>query len=156
MSDTDKVTVIAGVRKLSDAAIGEVLGLATIASDGTFALLAPNSVSANLGWSAKGTSTAAAVATGISSPATRHIVGIGDISGDIARIIVNQASTTSTSDQGTGNYRNDTLNIGGRNNAASLPFNGYIHYLFICGEVVPDSVLTKIYRGLGPRIGLTV
>jgi hypothetical protein len=54
---TGKMTVWAGVRKLSDAAQGVVSELsATIASNnGSFLLTAPNSAAANYNWSSKGT-----------------------------------------------------------------------------------------------------
>ncbi len=144
LSGTDKVTVFAAVRKLSDAAIGSVVENPTIASDGTFALLAPNSATSNIGWSSKGTTTAAAIATGITSPATRIITGIGDISGDISRIRINgvQAAETLT-DQGTGNYRNDVLAIF-RRNAATLPFNGQCFALLVAGGSYSTATIQRV------------
>jgi len=144
LSGTDKVTVFAAVRKLSDAAIGSVVENPTIASDGTFALLAPNSATSNIGWSSKGTTTAAAIATGITSPATRIITGIGDISGDISRIRINgvQAAETLT-DQGTGNYRNDVLAIF-RRNAATLPFNGQCFALIVAGGSYSTATIQRV------------
>jgi len=159
LSNTDEVTVIAGVRKLSDAAGGTIAELsATIsANNGAFQMLGPNGANPNYLFRSRGTTERVAIsANSFSSPITNFLVGVGDISGDVCRLLINGTQVaTDTADQGTGNYGNYTLNIGMRNNA-SLPFNGYIHYLFICGAIVPDSVLTKIYRGLGPRIGLTV
>lgn len=55
-----------------------------------------------------------------------------------------------------GNFLNDTLNIGGRGNAITLALNGSISALFICGEIVPDAIITKVFRGLGPQIGVSV
>jgi hypothetical protein len=159
LSDTDKVTVIAGVRKVSDAASGTIAELsATIsANNGAFQMRGPNGANPNYLFRSRGTTERVAIsANSFSSPITNFLVGVGDISGDVCRLLINGTQVaTDTADQGTGNYANSTLNIGMRNNA-SLPFNGYIHYLFICGAIVPDSVLTQIYRGLGPRIGLTV
>ena len=158
LSDTDEVTVIAGVRKLSDAALGCVVEFTANASsnNGAFYLFAPitNGV-ANAQFASRGTTAIGATVSGIAAPITLNLAGKGNISGDISRLTANGVTVTVTTDQGTGNYSNDTLNIGQRNNA-TLPLNGYVHYLFICGAIVPDAVLTRIYRGLGPRIGLTV
>jgi len=158
LSNTDKVCVIAGVRKLSDAARGSICELtATIASNnGAFNLTAPNAASDTFAFESKGTTLRDAVSSGHTAPITRHVSAIGDIAGDLSMITVNGVSVDNTGDQGSGNFSNSTLNIGGRNNAASLPFNGHIHYLFICGAIPPDAVLTQIYRGLAPRIGISV
>ena len=163
LSNTDKVTVIAGVRKLSDAATGFICELGTGAggsTSGTFGLVAPSLGGANsYRFASGGTGTSRAAGTGVfaAAPDTSHLAGISDISAPLVVLRRNGSIVESVAlSQGTGNFSNQTLNIGGRNNSATLPFNGYIHYLFICGAIVPDSVLTKIYRGLGPRIGLTV
>jgi hypothetical protein len=155
LSGTDKVTVFAAIRKLSDAAIGEVVGLSTIASDGTFAILAPSSASANIGWSSKGTTTVSAIATGIASPATRIVTGFGDISSDVARIRINgvQAAETLT-DQGTGNYRNDILHLF-RRGGTTLPFNGNLYALIVAGGSYPLSTIQRVERILS-RITPTV
>jgi hypothetical protein len=161
LSDTDKVTVIAGVRKLSDADTGTIIELTSnsASTSGAFALFGPSLGGAdNFRFRSRGTTTQDATAAGsFASPVTSFLVGCGDIGGDVSKLSINgTAVATNTGDQGTGNYANSTLNIGGRNNAATVPFNGYLHYMFICGAIVPDAVLTKIFRGLGPRIGLTV
>ena len=161
LSNTDEVTVIAGVRKLSDAAGGVIVehSADVNSNNGSFGIFAPTSLAANSVNSAyRGTSFVAnATANSFTSPISGIIASVFDIAGPLNRQIINGMSiNTVTTSAGTGNFANNTLNIGGRNNAASLPFNGYIHYLFICGAIVPDDILTRIYRGLGPRIGLTV
>lgn len=160
MSNTDEVCVIAGVRKLSDTAIGVALELTDNSSTntGVFAFLAPPTASANYRMRSGGTTIRDATSpTDYPSPTSNHIDGIGHISGDKAELRINGVSiVTNSSDQGTGNYSNSTLNIGGRNNSASLPFNGAISYLFVLGAIPPDAVLTKVFRGLAPQIGVSV
>lgn len=133
---TDKMTVWAGVRKLSDAAAGLITELsATQASNnGAFNLRGPDNPNATTyDFLSKGTIAGAAVATGYSSPITNVFCGIGNISGDQAILRLNNTQVaSSTADQGSGNYGNYPLYIG-RRGGSSLPFNGRIYSLIIRG-----------------------
>lgn len=125
---TDKVTVVAGVRKLSDAAVGIVAELsATVgANNGAFALQAPAGTgSPSIGFLAKGTALAVATSTSIASPFTGIITGIGDIAADTAITRVNgvQVAADTATNQGTGNYGSYPLFLMARNQASSF-FNG--------------------------------
>lgn len=158
MSDTDKVTVIAGVRKLSDAATGFLVELtASLASNNGAFLLAAPAVNGGTSYRMLSKGTIIAETSGgvfAAAPNTSHLVSASSISDPFVQLRRNNhIVSTSTSSQGTGNYSQSNLNIGSRNNGASLPFNGWIHYLIVCGDIVPDTVLQKIYRGLGWRIG---
>ena len=125
----DKAQVFAGVRKLSDAARGVVLELSpSIATNnGAFALFAPNSAGADFAFESKGTTLQSAIASGIASPATRVMTGLGDISGDTSTLRLNGVQAAQNiGDQGTGNYNpagTYTLYSGGRA-GTSLFFNG--------------------------------
>jgi hypothetical protein len=140
---TDKMTVWAGVRKLSDAASGVVaeLSAASFDNNGTFTLNAP-SVGADYFWRSKGTlNSSASTAASYPSPITAVLTGIGDISGDISRLRYNATQILNlTADQGTGNYGNYPLYIGRRNNA-TVPFNGRLYSLLIRGA---QSTATQI------------
>ena len=132
---TDKMTVWAGVRKLSDAAAGMVCELSTTSTNnGSFYLAAPVTANANYGFHSKGTNPQPAqTGNSFASPHTSVTTGIGDISGDISSIRVNGTTiTTSKLDQGTGNYGNYPLYIG-RRGGTSLPFNGRIYQLIVRG-----------------------
>ena len=131
---TDKVTVWAGVRKMSDAAIGMIVELSASAgaNNGVFYLAAAASAGPNYQLLSKGTVLAAATLSGIAAPITNVLTGICAISGDLCRLRVNGTATSATTDQGTGNYGNYPLYIGRRNNA-SLPFNGRIYQLIVRG-----------------------
>lgn len=156
-SATDKMTVMAGVRKSSDAARGTVCELtATIASNnGGFHLTAPNAASDTFAFESKGTSLTDAVASSIAAPATRVLTGIGNIAGDSTSLRVNGAvSDTDTGDQGTGNYANAVVYIG-RRGGSSLPFNGLLYTLIIRGATTPTSTIADFEKLLARRCGVT-
>jgi hypothetical protein len=158
-SATDKMTVMAGVRKNVDTARATVCELtASIASNnGGFHLTAPNAASDTFAFESKGTSLTDAVATGIAAPATRVLTGIGNIAGDSASLRVNGAvADTDTGDQGTGNYANAAVFIGSRG-GSSFRFNGLIYTLIVRGATTPTGTiadfeknLLRIRAGLGP------
>lgn len=161
LSDTDKVTVIAFTRKLTNVSFQCHVEHSSDAgtNNGSFNMFGPaaSSGARDYGFRSTGTiSVPAESPTTFPAPLSAMVVGVGDISGDVSRLMVNNTQVAiSTSNQGTGNYGNYTLNIGQRA-GLSFALNGYMHVLFACGTIVPDSVLTRIYRGLGPIIGVTV
>lgn len=138
---TDKMSVFAGVRKLSDAAQGVLAELsATIVSNnGSFLLAAPDGATATFGFDSKGTTQVDAVASSLTAPITRLVTGLADIAGDTTTIRINGVQTDQdTGDQGTGNYGNYPLYIGRRNNA-TLPFNGRDYGVIIVGKTASAS-----------------
>ena len=157
-SATDKMTVMAGVRKSSDAAAGMIVELGSSSAAGSFSFLAPNSVSPNGDYYFRSRGTGSSNATSAkSAPTTDVLSGIGDISGDISSLRINGAvAATSTADQGTGNYTNNALYIGSRG-GSSLRFNGIIYSLIIRGASTPTGTIADFERnllrlraGLGP------
>jgi hypothetical protein len=148
-SATDKVTVCAGVRKLSDAATGVVVDLSNDGgvNNNTWALLAP-SVNGSYRFISKGTLQATA-GTGVfaAAPNTSVVSSLGNISGDIATLRRNGAEVeTATTDQGTGNYANAPLYIGARADVA-LRFNGRLYALIGRGALsnAATLALTETY-----------
>jgi hypothetical protein len=142
----DAMSVFAGVRKASDAGQGVVAELsATIASNnGTFLLAAPDGATQTFGWDSKGTNQVDAVATSLAAPRTAVLTGISDISSDICTIRVNGVQAdTDASDQGTGNYGNYPLNIGARNNGASVRLNGRIYSLIVRAATTSAADVTS-------------
>jgi Concanavalin A-like lectin/glucanases superfamily len=143
-SSGDKMTVWAGVRKLSDAGNGSVVELsaAADANNGAFFLRAPAGGLPNYQWLSNGTLNTTATPSPYVAPITNVLTGIGDISGDqcILRVNGTQAAS-STADQGTGNYGNYPLYIG-RRGGASLPFNGRLNSLIIRGAQSTDAQIS--------------
>ena len=137
---TDKMQVFAGVRKLSDAAVGMVAELSADwnTNNGAFTLQAPPSAGSERHFfGTKGTvQSSATVASGYPAPITNVLTGIGNISGDQAILRVNGAQfAISTTDQGIGNYGNYPLYVGARA-GTSLFFNGNLYQLIIAGGSV--------------------
>jgi len=159
---TDKVQVFAGVRKLSDAAIGLIAELSNAVGSypGSFALFAPGVAAANYMWRNRGSAfqvDASYTNALVAAPVSNVITGIGDISGDIAQVRVDGTQVaSSTTDQGTGNYGNYPLYIG-RRAGTSLPFNGHIYGLIIrFGPTLTDAQITNTERWLARRTGVTI
>lgn len=137
----DKMTVTAGVTKLSDAALGMVTELSANLSlnNGSFWCLAPltTGASADFDISFKGTNQVQ-VNSGIKlSPVTAVITGASSISTPSAEFIYNGTRTElDTGSQGTGTYGNYPLYLFARGNA-SLYFTGYFY-----GAVVVQKFLS--------------
>ena len=95
-------------------------------------------------------------AASLPAPNTSVLTGIGDISGDVARIRRNGAVIdTNTGDQGTGNYANAAFFIGRRNNA-SLPFNGRLYGLTALGRTATDAELASMEAWVAGKTGVTI
>lgn len=139
---TDKMTVFAGVRKLSDAATGVVgeLSASSGAAFGVFVMAGPWSpvskrFTFNNNGNAGAVAEAATTSTSFNAPITSILTGLGDISGDSSILRVNGVQVASSAaDQGAGNYGNYPLYIG-RRGGASIPFNGQLYGLVIRGAL---------------------
>lgn len=155
-SATNKMTVFAGMRKLSDAAQAELLGLtaAPPTGSGTFWLQTPNAAAAtNYVWNSRGTATSATSATPFAAPDTAVITGIGDISGDSGIIRRNGVQiSASAADQGTGNYANDIVYIG-RRGGTTLPFNGRLYSLIVRGAETTAADITASETWVNSKTG---
>ena len=143
---TDKMTVVAGVRKLSDAVTGFLAELSTtVANAGTFGLQAPNTAG-TYRFESGGSIPYAGVATasGYAAPITNVITGIGNISGDqsILRVDAIQAAIN-TGDQGAGTFGNYPLYLF-RRGGSSLPFNGRFYGLTIVNKLLSTTELEQL------------
>lgn len=139
---TDKMTVFAGVRKLSDAAPSILTELSANANpnNGAFFVTAPENTSpagnyASLSRGTAGVSASqSAKSTVILAPNTSVLTATHDISGDLSALRINGAAngTNGTGDKGTGNFGNYPLYIGARA-CDSLFFNGNLYNLIVRG-----------------------
>ena len=156
---TDKMTVFAGVRKLSDAATATLFETSSsiINNNGTLFFGSPTSTN-SYQFNSKGSSESiAGSGNGVYvAPITNVVAGISDISGDsvILRVNGNQVAQ-STADQGTGNYGNFPLYIG-RRGGTSYPFNGRLYGLIVRGAATDDSHLTHAEKFLAYKSGVTL
>ena len=158
-STTNKMTVFAGVRKLSDATQGVVAELTQFVGSfaGSFTVFAPaTGTAANYGWRCRGNGTVPIVnsPTTFAAPDTAVFTGIGDISGDIATLRIDgvQVATDTTTDQGTGNFANDIFYIG-RRGGSSLPFNGNIYSLIVRGAESTTGQITATETWVNGKTG---
>ena len=155
-SGTDKMTVWAGVQKLSDAAQAVLLELS--ANSGTtpnsFSLQAPGpGVSFRLVSAGSATGSGIADATGFPAPTARVLTGIGDISGDRATLQVNGLQVAqSTADQGTGNYSNNPVYLF-RRGGTTLPFNGIFTGLIARGAASTQTQIDLGNNYLNSKLG---
>ena len=154
-SATDKMSVFAGVRKLSDAASGIICELGVGAANGLLYLLVPNTPLGAYQFYSRGTVNVFAT-SGVGTtpvPSTNVLSGFGDIIGDVARLRVNGAQAAETlTDQGTGNYSNNSLYIGRRNNF-SLPFNGNLYSLIVRGALSTDAQIASTETWVNGKTG---
>lgn len=156
---TDKMTVMAGVRKLSDAASGVVIELSGDAAlNRAFSFFAPSTFGGMFSYRARSTGSLPADLTisGYPAPISNVVVLQSNIATDLLSFRVNgtQAASTST-DQGTGNYGNYPLYIG-RRGGTELPFNGRLYGLIVRGAATDDLHLTHAEKYLANKSGVTL
>lgn len=155
-SATDKMTVIAGVRKLSDAGTGIVAELSAdaTANNGAFALHAPNGPNPNYLFRSRGTtSTQATATTSYAAPITSVLTGQSNIATPLCAISVNGAVIESGSGpQGTGNYGNYPLYLF-RRGGSSVPFNGRFYGAIVRGAATDAGTLNRAEFYMNSRTG---
>ena len=148
---TDKMSVFAGVRKLSDAAIGTIVELSVSygTNAGAFLLSAPDSISASTYGVGLHTSTTGYYLPSVfASPVTNTIAIKFDAaaSGLANQIIPRINGSINQSNGGgsvsSGNFGNYPLYIG-RRGGSSLPFNGRIYSLIVCGKLASAAEIAS-------------
>lgn len=150
---TDALTVGAGIRKASDAAIGYVIE--GVIAPASFGLYGPAGASPSYGFLSRGTGIAVASvnAAPYAAPQTAVLVGLGKISTDQCVLRHNGAQVASVAtDQGTGNFANQALYIGKRQNNSN-PLNGRIYALVVLGRSVAAPELTSLETWINARTG---
>jgi len=152
---TDKMTVWAGVRKLSDAARGVVAELSNNDAN-SFQINAPSAVAPldNFAFASRGSNFPGfAQASGYSAPISGVLTGIGQIDTDTNVLRVNGSQVaTNVVDQGTGNYGNYPLYIGERG-GAFFPFNGWLTSLIIRGAQSTQSQIEATEAWVNGKTG---
>jgi hypothetical protein len=156
LSGTNKLSVFAGIRKLSDAGIAVLAEFGTGALNGSFFLAAPRSGGAgNYGFNSQGTSVGDVVsASSWSAPVTTVLTGLSDISGDTTYLRADGVliGSNTTSDQGTGNYGNYSLFIASRF-ASSLRFNGRLYSMIIRGAASSAAEINATETWVNSKTG---
>ncbi len=163
LSGVDKVSVFAGVRKLSDSAIGTVVGLSsTPSAAGAFELSAPGAPATYrfAGRSSAGEAGLATAQTSASyvAPQTSVISGVADfaLSAGEFKIRANGVlAGASASLANTGAFSVSPLYIG-RRGGSSLPFSGNIYGLVVRGSLTDDPGIAAIEKYLAARSGVAL
>ena len=140
-TSTDKMTVWAGVTKLSDVAGVPLYEFGSPGSvNGFHAIWAPaDSSQPGFSFASRGSITSAAYLP-LSAPVSAVLSGMADIGGDFNTLRCNGAIAVTNNDQGVGNYGNNSLFIGARG-GNSLYFNGRLYSLIVRGA---QSSLSQI------------
>ncbi|WP_444668333.1 phage head spike fiber domain-containing protein [Cereibacter changlensis] len=163
LTGTDKVGVFAGVRKLSDAALGTIAELsadATIgANTGAFYLLSGTALSGTvIGYTSIGRGTAAATASQVAralspAPDTAVLSTTHDIAANLSKIRRNSADGIEASgNKGAGNFGAYPLYIG-RRGGTTLPFLGNIYGLIVAGKLPSAAEITNTETFLNTKMG---
>jgi hypothetical protein len=151
---TDKMTVFAGVRKLSDAAAAILAETSADygSNNGTFAMGQPWTTLSRDGWGVKGTSDNNVINAN-AAPATQVMTGIASISGPLTELRRNGASVVSSATTlGTGNFGNYPLFIGARNQT-SLYFNGWLTSLIGRGAATSAGQISATETWVNGKTG---
>ena len=158
-STKNEVTLFAGLRKLSDAALGMVMELSptTIGNNGALYMTAPNGTTGNLAFGSKGTSLVSAQTLNeFAAPISGVFYGYANIATPICRSYFNAGvMRTITNSQGTGNYGNHLLYIG-RRGGASLPFAGHLYSLVVTSRAMTTDEQSSVKNLIAKNVGVTL
>ena len=162
---TDKVSLFAGVRKLSDTSQGMIAELSSGNAVGSFMLhCGGGSGSEAYTFGSRGSSTGysyslltKSVYPMLAAPKSSVITSEGTISTDLSKIKVDRtySSYNPSIDQGTGNYGSYPLYIG-RRGGTSLPFNGHLYSLLSISRLTTDSETIALEKAIAKNTGVTL
>ena len=159
-TSTDKMTVVAGVRKLSDAATGMIISTSTAA--GGFELYTPGTAGqtgyyyANKGTGNEGSSYSGTTSGIGSSPISLVMTGKSNLAqtavGSEVNLRVNNVSYPSAGTQSSGTFGNYPLYVGSRG-GTTLPFNGHLYSLIVRGAQSTDSQIVSAESYVNSKTG---
>ena len=155
---TDKVSLFAGVRKLSTVN-GMVLELSSSLStnNGAFYLASPagQEFRNQILFCNKGTLLTFAHNPNLPPPISVVVSCKGDIAADSTIIRTNGTQFSSAADLGTGNYGNYPLYIG-RRAGTTTPFNGHLYSLIGIARLTTDSETFTLEKAIAKNTGVTL
>ena len=161
---TDKVSLFAGLRLLSDSAsilLETSTNTGTLANTGSFNLITGLNVSVT-GYTSGSRGSGSLVASGIAksytfvSPDNAVITSTHDILASLSTIRRNGiAGQNGTTSKGTGNFGNYPLFIG-RRAGTSSPFNGRLYSLIGIGRLTTDSETIELEKAIAKNTGVTL
>lgn len=161
---TDKISLFAGVRKLTDSTFGVIAEHGTDTDVyGSFAVISSTGKGYYLQCGAVGNRTLLLSSGGISVPRSDVVASKMDrAKTDISEMLYSINGQIMTSNlvtidgQGaTGNFANQPLYIG-RRGGTTYPFNGHIYALVIVGKLASDGEIYEAEKILADRVGILV
>lgn len=159
LTSTDKVSLFAGVRTLSDVTTGMLCELSNNLSNnngGFYFTALSSSATPKFSFLSKGTTLAIVQSNMLAAPISAALSGFSDLGGDSIKMRANGETTQKNSaGQGGGNFGNYPLYIG-RRGGTSLTFNGHIYSLIGVGKLVSDNETLAIEKELAKRAGVTL
>lgn len=152
LSGTDKLTIVAGVRKDSDAATGIICEYSANpnTNNGTFGFNVPGSGASSYGVSARVSASSGYALTTYAAPIDNVVSVNIDLAQATAALeflprvdgVIPTLTLTGAASAGNGNFGNHSIFIGQRNQA-TLPFNGRLTGLIIRGALTTGTDLTN-------------
>ena len=151
----DQMSVFAGAAKTASAnQVVAELSSSISSNNGSFRLFGSSTI---WRYSSKGTSIVNGTASDYGIPSTSVLSATSDISADQLTFNVDGVQEANpTSDQGTGNYGNYALNIGSRDNGASLPLTGNIYGLVVRNVVSSADDIASMESYMATKSGVTL
>ena len=151
----DQMSVFAGAAKTASTnQVVAELSSSISSNNGSFGLFGSSTI---WRYTSKGTNLVNGTASDYGIPSTSVLSGTSDISADQLTFNVDgDQEANPTSDQGTGNYGNHAINIGSRNNGASLPLNGHIYGLVVRNTVSTADEIASMESYMATKSGVTL
>lgn len=155
-TSTDKVSLFAGVRKLSDATRSMLFEFGNIAYKGTFRFESTMTNGSNGMYFGSASTVQVIARLDLSAPTSFVATMYGDVATNSAYLKVNNVvRNTSGKDQTGVNYGNLTMHIG-RRDGTSLPFNGHIYSLIGVGRLTTEVETEDVEKELAKRVGVVL
>lgn len=155
-SGTDKMSVFAGVRKLSDALAGSVveLGAGVFNSANTFTLEAPgaNATTVITARYRGDGATPVSIPYTIAAPVTAVSSSVMNLASPLITLRVNTASTSVVTSTGGGAFSNNPLYVGARS-GSSIFLNGHLYSLVVRGALSDASQIAAAESYVNSKTG---
>jgi len=152
---TDEMTVFAGVRKLSDAAVANLVELGRNEAN-TFLINAPLSTGAkDYGALSRGSLVSSAESGAFPAPASNVVSLLAKIGSDEITLRIDGVGFSSAGDQGDGNYSNRPIHIGAQQGSARF-LHGHLYGLTVRGALTDDAVVQAVEAVMATKTGVTL
>jgi hypothetical protein len=152
---TDEMTVFAGVRKLSDAAVANLVELGRNEAN-TFLINAPLSTGAkDYGALSRGSLVSSAESGAFPAPASNVVSLLAKIGSDEITLRIDGVGFSSAGDQGNGNYSNRPIHIGAQQGSARF-LRGHLYGLTVRGKTTTAADIDRAEKITAKLTGVTL